>query len=192
MRDCLWVLNDFRNARLEGFDYVNDCKSDRDSRYNCIAWAVGKTHQFWWPKDTRGYYWPPALPKEPIDEETVDNFSAAFHIEGYRRCWSRRFNKNYEKIALYVNSQGRPTHAARLLSNGVWTSKLGNWEDIEHKNLRCLEGDLGYGRAKFFFKRRLRRERKSLPIKFRSLLSTIFRKRWGKFSPIPKENPTAR
>jgi hypothetical protein len=38
-----------------------------------------------------------------------------------------------------VDAQGSPTHAARQLDNGRWTSKLGELEDIEH-SLRDLEG----------------------------------------------------
>ena len=37
----------------------------------------------------------------------------------------------YEKIAIYA-LDGEPTHAARQLDTGRWTSKLGKHEDIEH------------------------------------------------------------
>jgi hypothetical protein len=48
-----------------------------------------------------------------------------------------------EKIALFADANGLPTHAARQLANGRWTSKLGKAEDIEHE-LRDLEGNF-YG-----------------------------------------------
>jgi len=191
MRNCSWVPTAFPNAHSEGFDQNRDCRSDRDRRYNCIAWALGKTHQFWWPRNVWGYHWPRGLPREPLNQETVRNFIAAFETEGYVRCWSRRFSRKYEKIALYVNPEGRPKHAARLFRAGTWTSKLGNGEDIEHKTLRCLEGDT-YGKAKFFFKRRLLECERNGPLtRFRSFLSRIFAKRQRGFSPIPKESPTA-
>jgi len=43
-----------------------------------------------------------------------------------------------EKIALYA-LQGVPSHAARLLANGLWTSKLGADIDLSH-DLSELEG----------------------------------------------------
>jgi hypothetical protein len=41
---------------------------------------------------------------------------------------------------LYATADGVPTHAARHLPDGQWTSKLGRWEDIEHR-LPHLEGE---------------------------------------------------
>jgi hypothetical protein len=37
-----------------------------------------------------------------------------------------------EKIALFADAQGKPTHVARQLVNGRWRSKLGKREDLEH------------------------------------------------------------
>ncbi len=191
MRDCSWVPRAFPGIRPQDFDYRKDCKSDRDPRYNCIAWAVGKTDNFWWPQNLPGYFWPPGLPKEPLNQETIDNFIKAFKTEGYRRCRNGKFHRKYEKIALYVSADRRPKHAARLLASGIWTSKLGNWEDIEHRTLQCVEGG-EYGRVVMFFKRKLPEYRRDGPLtRFRSFLSQIFVKRQRGFSPIPKENPTA-
>lgn len=44
-----------------------------------------------------------------------------------------------ERVALFAGSDGFPTHAARQLPNGRWTSKIGFLEDIEH-DLYDLEG----------------------------------------------------
>jgi hypothetical protein len=52
---------------------------------------------------------------------------------------------------LFVDARGVPTHAARLLPSGLWTSKLGEWEDIEH-DLHALEGDV-YGTVALLLKR---------------------------------------
>jgi hypothetical protein len=172
MRDCSWVPSVFENIKPEDFD----CKSDRDIKYNCIAWAVGKTNKFWWPIDdpNLNYWWPISLQRVQLDEEKVEHFVEAFRTEGFRRCWSGRPSRRYEKIALFVTHDGKPTHAARLLSNGLWTSKLGEDEDIEHKTLKCLEG-IGYGKAKFFFKRKIQKcQKEDQPTKFRSFLSRFF------------------
>ena len=51
-----------------------------------------------------------------------------------------------QKIAIYLNSSNSPTHVARQLLDGRWTSKLGSYEDIEHSRLAGLEGlDPAYG-----------------------------------------------
>ena len=55
-----------------------------------------------------------------------------------------------------VDEEGRPTHTARQLpTSRTWTSKLGEWEDIEHMTLASLEGkDPAYGMPVKFLKRR--------------------------------------
>jgi hypothetical protein len=40
----------------------------------------------------------------------------------------------------------------RFCRLGEWTSKLGNWEDIEHKTLAALEGEF-YGKVVQILKR---------------------------------------
>ena len=73
---------------------------------------------------------------------------------GYKECDSGEFENQNLKIALYtVNNEVR--HLARQLDNGLWTSKLGNLQDIEH-SLESLEGGDGsyeYGQVTHFFKR---------------------------------------
>ncbi len=155
MRDCSWLLEareDFPNVRLGSFCCASDRTRDRDDKYNCIAWAVGKKDTFWWPQKLAGYYWPNGLPREPLNRETVENFLRAFETEGFQRCEHAEFESGFEKVALYVNHLEVPKHAARSLPNGGWTSKLGDDEDIEHPTLGVLEGH-AYGRAKYFLKR---------------------------------------
>jgi hypothetical protein len=189
VRDCSWIPNVFENISAGDFE----CKSDRDFRYNCIAWAVGKTHQFWWPLDEphSNYWWPDGLKKALPDEETVNHFIEAFATEGYRRCLNGKLSRRYEKIVLFVDHNNKPTHAARLLPTGIWTSKLGEDEDIEHVTLGCLEGK-SYGHTKMFFKRRIDKchQKPSQPMKFSSFLSRLFGRRPKRFSPIPKSSPT--
>lgn len=43
-------------------------------------------------------------------------------------------------------------HAARQQPSGVWTSKLGQMEDIEHNMLEALRGDV-YGRVGLILRR---------------------------------------
>jgi len=60
----------------------------------------------------------------------------------------------FEKIALYSNAN-ESTHAARQLPDGQWTSKLGDFEDIKHVNVECLQGPC-YGIAIGYLKRQIR------------------------------------
>src|SRR5439155_7319934 len=98
------------------------------------------------------------LPKEPVEKaETLPNFIEAFKKQGYKVCRNGKFHYRYEKVAIFVGDKGRPLHAARLLPNGVWSSKLGDEEDIEHRTLECIQGK-AYGRVAAFLKRKLPRQ----------------------------------
>jgi hypothetical protein len=56
----------------------------------------------------------------------------AFATLGFISCDDDTVESGFEKIAIYVNNQGKPTHAARQLGDGRWSSKLGNAVDIAH------------------------------------------------------------
>jgi hypothetical protein len=145
----------FENLAKSNFDIARDCASDPSPNYNCIAWAAGKTDCPWWPTDAiKGYYWPPALPKESLDEETVENFVKAFEIEGYVVCEKPDIEIGFEKVAIYADANNHPLHAARSLANGIWSSKSGDEEDIEHQTLEALSGKQ-YGSPVAFLKRAL-------------------------------------
>jgi hypothetical protein len=122
--------------------------SPPDREYNCLAWAVGITNDWWWPvaKDGRAFR-PPGV----VRLETLEAFRAAFATLGYSSCAGEEHEAAFEKIALFAGPQGIPTHAARQLANGRWTSKLGRAEDIEHE-LHDLEGDI-YGTVVLIMRR---------------------------------------
>ncbi len=121
--------------------------------YNCIAYAAGHMDRWWWPSPRKYlYYWPPHLPREPQGAETQENFIRAFEWKGYRKCDNGKFKKGIEKVAIFVKNNA-PTHAARQLENGFWTSKCGQLEDIQHETLAAVEGRL-YGVAVIFLHRR--------------------------------------
>ena len=77
----------------------------------------------WWPG---GRYWPDGI----RSDESIAAFAHAFGNLGYERCDSAEFELGYEKVALYVDDRLSVTHAARQLSDGRWTSKLGRLWDI--------------------------------------------------------------
>jgi hypothetical protein len=45
---------------------------------------------------------------------------------------------------IYADKDNCFTHVARQLYTGAWTSKIGEWEDIEHLTLEAVSGGL-YG-----------------------------------------------
>jgi hypothetical protein len=110
--------------------------SPPDARYNCIAWALGDTAQWWWPElDPENGRWPEGVPTDV----TVPAFLAALATLGYAPTDREDGEAGWEMIALFADAGGAPTHAARQLPNGRWTSKIGKLEDIEHE-LHDLEG----------------------------------------------------
>jgi hypothetical protein len=58
-------------------------------------------------------------------------FEAWFAADGWEETGNDQIQDGYEKIALFVLGD-QPTHAARLLPTGVWTSKLGQDIDLSH------------------------------------------------------------
>jgi hypothetical protein len=112
--------------------------SPKNRDYNCIAWAASDPSNLWWPgPNVEDEFWPVSVPREV----TLAAFLAAFATLGYEVCAGEDLEPGFERIAVFANAQGKPTHGARQLPGGRWTSKLGEGEDIEHA-LRALEGTL--------------------------------------------------
>jgi len=86
-------------------------------------------------------------------EETVAGFIRAFGHLGYAICDSSDLEPDFEKLAIYADDTDVPTHMARQLQSGDWTSKLGELEDIQHLTLDQLSGSQ-YGRVVQFLKRK--------------------------------------
>jgi len=132
-------------------------RSPFDDSYQCIAWAAGCTDRSWWPN--RDYYWPAGLPTiDPPEIATTDHFILGFETLGYEPCETGAFEIGYQKLAVYANEVG-VTHMARqhFLGRG-WLSKLGNLEDIFHRELRDIEGSTSamageYGEVVQFLRR---------------------------------------
>ena len=109
---------------------------------------MGKCDEYWWPH--RDAVWPRSAPQA----ETVDAFKAAFATEGFTPCADGKPKQGVEKVALYTLN-GKPQHAAFLLPNGKWGSKLGKGHDIHHLKLEAIGGTTKskYGDATHFFER---------------------------------------
>jgi hypothetical protein len=130
-----------------------------DSKYNCIAHAAEKNNIYWWSVDKalvgNDVFWFNNVP----GEATLENFIAAFRKLGYEPCENSEPEQDFEKVAIYVSTKdeihapkGSVTHMARQLSDGKWTSKLGEDVDISHNTLQAVEGNV-YGIAKQILKR---------------------------------------
>jgi hypothetical protein len=143
----IWKERNFPNLTRKD-DHVT---SVDDVSYNCINYAAGRDDAWWCPLNPQdGATWPDGVPAK----WDVESLVILFNQLGYEVCEDADLEEGSEKVAIFCEDDGRPTHAARQLSTGAWKSKLGEWEDIEHKTLRCLEGDHpAYGSATTFLKR---------------------------------------
>jgi hypothetical protein len=136
-----YTSSEFPNSFLEPFELT----SPSSGEYNCIAWALKDLSRFIWPLRQRGFYWPKGVPME----ESVDAFINLFARYGFQICENGSHEQGYEKLALFAK-EGVPTHAARQLADGMWTSKLVGYVDVKHK-LAAMEGGR-YGDVILFFK----------------------------------------
>lgn len=117
--------------------------SPKTSKYNCIAWAMGFDDRWvdyipdaninkkkWWPTGVRRGF----LPSDLIN---------AFEAVGFVCCDNDTEEDGYDKVALYkvspyhdiLTDQDYPegwTHAAKVIKNGVYHSKIGANFDIQH------------------------------------------------------------
>ena len=125
-------------------------ESPESSEYNCIAWAMGFDDRWidyiddhspkkWWPSGIARDWNPTTL-------------IAAFEAVGFEPCgMDDSIEVGYDKVALYkvkpfyepVSKEWKPEgwcHAARIVEQGVYHSKIGPSFDVRH---RC--GDLFTG-----------------------------------------------
>jgi hypothetical protein len=146
-------------AHFPGLNPQNSEKtSEIDRKLNCVGWALGQATGWWWPDvDVRGIQlllprssWPDDLPRIV----TVDNIMHLFERRGYELCHDHALEAGFLKIAIYALPNNHPTHVARQLSSGRWTSKLGEGIDLSHSSPADLQGPK-YGRVARFMRRSL-------------------------------------
>ena len=116
--------------------------------YNCIAWSAEDDSRWWWPDPFGQGYWPIDAPREL----SIQAFIKAYSLDGYETCKDGVLESGFQKIAIFVDSNMLPTHAARQLPSGAWTSKLGPQEDIEHESVNGVAGNV-YGVVQQYMKR---------------------------------------
>jgi len=126
----------------------HEITSDQAPEYNCIAHAADDNSRFWWPGPGMNGYWPPGVPREV----TIEAFIEAYKTIGYETTADETLEVGFDKIAIYVD-KGAPTHAAKQLAEGQWSSKLGKNYDISHKR-DAVSGGL-YGEIAVYMKRKI-------------------------------------
>lgn len=116
-------------------------KSPRNPAYNCFAWAARESNFWVEPPGTAPWAcWPNDLP----EWDTVENYVRAYSRLDFEECEDGSLEPDMEKIAIFADADGAPTHAARQLPSGRWTSKFGKGIDFEH-DLETLNGDPAVG-----------------------------------------------
>lgn len=125
--------------------------SDDTPKYNCLAWVLGDQENWISPtlfdEDLGLYPWPEGVPRE----NTVDAWMLALESYGFTRCEDASLEPGRDKVAVYWNETTQEIHFALQLASGLWTSKVGRWEDITHE-LGGLAGDR-YGEVMGFVSR---------------------------------------
>src|SRR6185437_13377590 len=124
----LRIKNHFPNLRKgENFKFTSLGTDD----YNCIAWASEITDNWVQLYDLRG---------TKTDAVSYVNY---FKSLGFDITTDKTVEEGKLKIAIYIGTEHLEhefKHVARQLPNGKWTSKLGEWEDIEHNTPEALAG----------------------------------------------------
>ena len=110
----------FPNLAAEGYEVT----SPASRKYNCISWAAGDTSQKWdcTTLPMVGYYWPPGA----TVGEGIDALVSAFKTQRYEVCDDGSSQQGFEKVALFADTAGEWTHAAKQLADVRWSSSLGD------------------------------------------------------------------
>jgi hypothetical protein len=101
--------------------------------YNCIGWSVGNNSTWVWPTDS-------------TRKAQLVDFDTLYRSYGFYRARGISFKRRpgYEKILLYAirreDGSIKPTHAARQMPDGSWSSKLGSLPLIRHLHPNDVSG----------------------------------------------------
>ncbi|MER8661888.1 hypothetical protein NKH34_12180 [Mesorhizobium sp. M1148] len=136
------LLRWFPNLKNEYYNRT----SDPTFNYNCFAWAAGISNARWDPAPMFNCWWPPNLERKA----TKKTIKKLYELAGFNVCKNGDPEVGYEKIAIYFVGD-KASHAARLLPDGYWTSKIGDADDISH-TLKGLEGTR-YGEVRIYMHR---------------------------------------
>lgn len=145
------------------FDGSFEVNSDPNYFYNCIGFAIGYEDVWIAPSPRKSipwFWWPDSV---PFDEDP-NSLVATFQYFGFELCDNDSLEDGFEKVALYSKNDNWK-HAARIIGENIYHSKLGECYDIYHRGGNVLEKasnpNESYGEPYMFMKRRLQ-ERDSI------------------------------
>jgi hypothetical protein len=141
-------IKDFIRSGFPNLKDFNVIDGNFNPRYNCISYEFGDTTTPWWPiKSHKNEYWPTNISQGLY----INSFNDLFKLYNYVSCKNDdSFDINHTKIALF-SKNGIPTHACKQKDSISWTSKLGDFQVIEH-NLYEIQGET-YGYILEIFKK---------------------------------------
>jgi len=129
---------------------------ETEDAYNCFSWAVG-IDNLWLDM----YYFQRYFKLDPSSlDHSANGYAFFMEMFDFKICTNGNLENGFEKIAIY-EQYGEFQHVALQKSNGNWKSKMGQMEDIEHKDLNDISG-IGqdrYGTPKIYMKRSLKSSR---------------------------------
>jgi len=84
-----------------------------------------------------------------LEPNSLDHSAAGYakcfeKYYGFELCDTFDFEEGFIKVVLYEDQNGDFKHVARFLPNGNLTSKMGNYEDIEHTIDAVCGNEYGY------------------------------------------------
>jgi len=142
------ILTAFPGLRYDQYFAIT---SPATPDYNCIAWAFDCDNCWMWPEDDVDGV--SVWPYNSAGSTDVHTFVEAFRNIGFHECEHDGHEEGFQKIALYCYPDSLEcTHAARQLNNGLWTSKLGCSNDIQHSTPFTIQGRL-YGKVACILRR---------------------------------------
>lgn len=117
--------------------------------FNCVAYALEFENKDWDMLVFAKIY---NLDKTQLDH-SANGYAKIFSEKfGFEKCDNPNLEEGFKKIALYENNEGDFTHIARQMESGKWTSKMGNYEDIEHYDLIGISGNF-YGKPSMYMRK---------------------------------------
>ena len=148
-------------------------ESPATSSYNCIAWAMGFDDRWidYIDDHSPKKWWPSGVPRDWNPNTLI----AAFEAVGFEKCGMNDTpEEGFDKVALYkvspfyepVSKERKPEgwcHAARIVAEGIYHSKIGHSFDVRHRSGDLFSGT-SYGEVYQVMKR---------PMELRSIVEKI-------------------
>lgn len=125
------IVNLFPKLRTDRFFKPT---SEKTNKYNCIAWAMRLTDRWVDIVKTAGHWWPNYEEGRQYTQ-SKEELIEAFEMMKFTKCNNILKETLYDKVALYYNPKtGCWTHAARVINEKEFHSKLGALWDIHHSS----------------------------------------------------------